>query len=308
MTTTSIEKIRGKLEILADAAKYDASCSSSGGKRKRQSGGMGNSEGTGICHSYTPDGRCISLLKILLTNFCIYDCKYCFLQGMFNSANFVVFVNLEDFMNEIKVIDTHSNDKVCFFSGYDCDSLALEEVTSFLDYFIDHFRTLKNSILEIRTKSAKIDIFSKKRSSNNVIVAYSLNPELVVKNFESNTPSLSKRIKAIKCLQEMNWKIGLRFDPLIKLDKGFEYYRDFFKYVFSNIDANKIHSVTIGKLRFPDPFLKKILKIKHTEPYLNEIYIKSKYEQNQRDDLNGFLNFCIAEINKFIDGKKLFIN
>ena len=66
-----------KLEILADAAKYDASCSSSGGKRKTQVGGIGNSQGSGICHSYTPDGRCVSLLKILLTNFCIYDCSYC---------------------------------------------------------------------------------------------------------------------------------------------------------------------------------------------------------------------------------------
>lgn len=73
----NFDKLKTKLETLADAAKYDASCSSSGGKRKRAAGGMGNSEGTGICHSYTPDGRCISLLKILLTNFCIYDCKYC---------------------------------------------------------------------------------------------------------------------------------------------------------------------------------------------------------------------------------------
>lgn len=66
-----------KLKILAEAAKYDASCSSSGGRRKRDPNGMGHSEGMGICHSYAPDGRCISLLKILLTNVCIYDCKFC---------------------------------------------------------------------------------------------------------------------------------------------------------------------------------------------------------------------------------------
>lgn len=73
-----METIR-KLAILADAAKYDASCASSGaGKRdSRASGGIGSTDGPGICHSYTPDGRCVSLLKILLTNFCIYDCAYC---------------------------------------------------------------------------------------------------------------------------------------------------------------------------------------------------------------------------------------
>jgi putative DNA modification/repair radical SAM protein len=70
--------VRQKLQILADAAKYDASCASSGGKREpAPKGGLGSVERTGICHSYTPDGRCVSLLKVLLTNFCVYDCQYC---------------------------------------------------------------------------------------------------------------------------------------------------------------------------------------------------------------------------------------
>ena len=71
------ERIQEKLSILADAAKYDVSCSSSGGKRKNVDKGLGNAEGMGICHSYTEDGRCVSLLKILLTNHCIFDCAYC---------------------------------------------------------------------------------------------------------------------------------------------------------------------------------------------------------------------------------------
>jgi putative DNA modification/repair radical SAM protein len=66
-----------KLEILADAAKYDASCASSGAKRAGNGQGVGHSDGMGICHSYTPDGRCVSLLKILLTNYCTYDCVFC---------------------------------------------------------------------------------------------------------------------------------------------------------------------------------------------------------------------------------------
>ncbi len=66
-----------KLTILSDAAKYDASCSSSGSKRANRNKGLGNAEGMGICHSYTEDGRCVSLLKILFTNHCIYDCAYC---------------------------------------------------------------------------------------------------------------------------------------------------------------------------------------------------------------------------------------
>jgi len=71
------ERIRAKLNILADAAKYDVSCSSSGGTRKNDNKGLGDSHASGICHTYTEDGRCVSLLKILLTNHCIFDCAYC---------------------------------------------------------------------------------------------------------------------------------------------------------------------------------------------------------------------------------------
>ncbi|MTI47462.1 MAG: putative DNA modification/repair radical SAM protein [Firmicutes bacterium] len=70
-------EILDKLKILADAAKYDVSCSSSGSSRKNTKGGIGNSHISGICHSWSDDGRCISLLKILFTNYCIYNCKYC---------------------------------------------------------------------------------------------------------------------------------------------------------------------------------------------------------------------------------------
>ena len=73
-----------KLTILSDAAKYDASCASGGSKREGNQTGLGSTTGMGICHSYTPDGRCVSLLKILLTNYCIYECQYCINR---NSSN-----------------------------------------------------------------------------------------------------------------------------------------------------------------------------------------------------------------------------
>ena len=80
--------LRRKLAILSDAAKYDASCASSGTQKRHSAGtgGIGSTEGSGICHSYAPDGRCISLLKILLTNFCVYDCIYCVNRSSSNVA------------------------------------------------------------------------------------------------------------------------------------------------------------------------------------------------------------------------------
>jgi putative DNA modification/repair radical SAM protein len=81
------EKLTKKLRILADAAKYDASCASSGSKgRKGGKEGLGSTTGAGICHAYTPDGRCVSLLKILLTNYCLFDCAYCINRRSSNVA------------------------------------------------------------------------------------------------------------------------------------------------------------------------------------------------------------------------------
>lgn len=81
-------ELRRKLALLADAAKYDASCASSGakGRHSRDGKGIGSTTGSGICHAYAPDGRCISLLKILLTNFCVYDCAYCINRASSNVA------------------------------------------------------------------------------------------------------------------------------------------------------------------------------------------------------------------------------
>ncbi len=97
------KSLKDRLAILSEAAKYDASCASSGTVRRDSatSGGLGSTEGSGICHAYAPDGRCISLLKILLTNFCIYDCAYCVNRSSSNverarfTAEEVVWLTLE---------------------------------------------------------------------------------------------------------------------------------------------------------------------------------------------------------------------
>lgn len=97
------KSLKDRLAILSDAAKYDASCASSGTTRRHSgaSGGLGSTEGSGICHAYAPDGRCISLLKILMTNFCIYDCAYCINRSSSNvertrfSAEEIVWLTIE---------------------------------------------------------------------------------------------------------------------------------------------------------------------------------------------------------------------
>ncbi len=234
---------------------------------------------------------------------CIYDCKYCFLQGMFNSAHYVIFVNYSDFIKVIRKLTSNTKETICFFSGYDCDSLAMEKITNFLDFFLVEFQKIKKGILEIRTKSVKINIFRKFRPINNVIIAYSLNPSEIIERFEDKTPKLQERIKSLAQLQKLGWSIGLRFDPLITINKNYNYYKSFFELVFDNLDTNKIHSVTIGEFRMPKQFFNKFSSLRPYESFLFKNLIEDSEIEKSRK-----LEIFEKEIRKYVSKKKIFQN
>ena len=127
---------------------------------------------------------------------CLYDCRYCFLQGMFQSANYVLFVNYEDFMGAIDetINKLQNKETATFFSGYDCDSLALESVTGFAKQFLPFFRERPRALLELRTKSLNTQVLLQTESFNNCIIAFSFTPEEVSKVTEIGVPTVSSRI------------------------------------------------------------------------------------------------------------------
>jgi len=192
---------------------------------------------------------------------CIYDCRYCFLQGMYRSANYVVFVNYEDFFADIKTKAMLHDKPSWYFSGYDCDSLALEPITQFVEQCLTAFSEMPQAWLELRTKSTQIRPLLSRPAIDNCVVAFSLSPEEIVKAEEHKTASLQKRITALQQLQAHGWKIGLRFDPLIQA-KDFEtLYGRMFDQVLSAIDIEAVHSVSLGPFRLPRDFHKKMIKL-----------------------------------------------
>ena len=238
---------------------------------------------------------------------CIYDCKYCFLQGMYNSANIVLFVNFNDFANEIRSISLKTSKPLCFFSGYDCDSLALENITNFSDYFINIFKDFNHSFLELRTKSINIKSLSKKKPIPNIIIAFSLSPDEIINSFEDKTAGYKKRIDTIAYLQKIGWNIGLRFDPIILTQDFKTKYINFFKEVFLNINSERIHSITIGSFRMPRLFFEKIKKIRPFDPFL---YSNNLIKGNitSYDKKKEIENFCFQEIKKYSCENKIFFN
>lgn len=192
---------------------------------------------------------------------CLYDCRYCFLQGMYRSANYIVFVNYEDFFDQIKTISAESTEDTWFFSGYDCDSLAMEPVTGFINTALTQFEKTANAQLEIRTKSTQIRTLLNREAIPNCVVAFSFSPQSTAEALEHGVPSIQKRITAMQKLQNRGWKIGLRLDPIVYTPELRQNYEDLLVTIFSSIDASLVHSVSYGMFRLPKPFFRKMVRL-----------------------------------------------
>ena len=161
--------------------------------------------------------------------------------------------------------------------------------------------------LEIRSKSTNIKSIKKINPSNNIIPAFSLNPEYSIKSHEHNTPKLINRLNAIKELQNLGWNIGIRFDPFIwhgdLCDMSL-----FFKEIFSSVKKNKVHSVTIGNFRMANNYLKRMVKINPNDPYILEKYISEILPNSIENSIKPKMHKIKEKISKFIDESKIFVN
>ncbi|MFQ5675850.1 MAG: radical SAM protein [bacterium] len=206
---------------------------------------------------------------------CPYDCRYCFLQGMYRSAHYVLFVNYEDFEKQIEQTIQACGGETCYFySGYDCDSLALEQYSQFASHFLPFFKRYPQAYLELRTKSAQIRSVLQHEPIQNCIVAMSFSPENIAKQLEHRVPSLSKRLEAAKKLQKQGWPLALRFEPLIYHLNYQAYYRRLFHLIFNALDVDKLHSVSIGFFRMPRTFFRNIVKLYPDERLFADHYIQ----------------------------------
>lgn len=198
---------------------------------------------------------------------CPYDCRYCFLQGMYRSAHHVLFVNFEDFQNEIHSI-TQTHPEACFFTGYDCDSLALESVTAFAQNFLPFFEQYPKALFELRTKSTHTRTLLEREALPNIVIALSLTPKAISETHEHQTPRLEKRIAAAAKLAAHGWPIGLRFDPIIYDPELPSQYQELLSDILDVIPAQKIHSISLGPLRFPKSVHRKISRLYPKEALL----------------------------------------
>ncbi len=239
---------------------------------------------------------------------CVYDCRYCFLQGMYRSGNYVVFANFDDFFDDIR--STSEEDPTTpawFFSGYDCDSLALNPITEFTNEALDQFATMPNARLELRTKSTQIRPLLKRDPVANVVVAYSLSPAAIAEAHEHKAPSLQKRIQALKDLQSAGWSVGLRFDPILYADNFKSLYAELIDQTLDALDVDAVHSVSLGPFRLPKPFYKRMIRLyPDSELLAQPMRTKTAMVSYPQETEQELLMFCENELLKRINKSQYF--
>ena len=202
---------------------------------------------------------------------CVYECKYCYLKWAFKNNTQVFFVNYDDMKSQI--LDILKNnppiDPIWFYTSDYSDNLATDNLTLFTNEFIPFFDKLNNVKAEIRTKSVNIWNLLKLKPSNNIEIAFSLNPSEVIEKYELKTPLLDARIKAINTLIQEWWQVWIRFLPLLEIENYTQIYENFLKYIITKIDFSKISSVFIWGLLYTKSDYNKMLKV---EPYLDLLY------------------------------------
>lgn len=239
---------------------------------------------------------------------CLYDCRYCFLQGMYRSAHYVLFVNYEDFCMEIDAIQqAHQDNPTWFFSGYDCDSMALEPVSGFAAHFLPYFSARPDVFLELRTKSTQIRALLNRDPLANTVVAFSFTPGETHRALEHKVPGIERRLAAMARLQQSGWKLGLRFDPLIYQQNFRQQYSGLFAQLFNRLDVEQLHSVSLGPFRLPRDYFRNILQLYPDEPLYAGPLAETDGTVSYRNDLeHEITGFCTQELLNYIPESRLF--
>ena len=239
---------------------------------------------------------------------CLYDCRYCFLQGLYQSANYVFFLNFEDFHNRMdSLLEEHGDaEQVYFFSGYDGDSFALESLTGFVSQHLDFFRNRPRAVLELRTKSLRARDLERRDALPNVVAAFSLTPAAFSQTYETGVPPLARRLRVMRDLAERGWPIGLRLDPVI-VHQGFRrHYSELLHDVFCQVKPEQVHSVSLGLMRFPRAVEKQIRRLYPDEPLLAAPRVEARGQVASAAG-EAPLEWLTAELGQRIPRERLFI-
>lgn len=192
---------------------------------------------------------------------CLFDCEYCYLQGMYPSADVVAFTNIEDIFSETDTLLLEHPVYLCV--SYDTDLAALEGLMGYCKRWIDYAAGKENLTLELRTKAAlpeSLMAYCRKKECENIIFAFTLTPEMVQLSYEHGTAPIAGRLASIKQAAQWGMKIRVCFDPLIVKDGAAEAYSGLIRELFGTVSRDSIYDVSLGGFRVPADYMKRMRK------------------------------------------------
>ena len=240
---------------------------------------------------------------------CIYNCEYCFLQGMYSSANIVVFTNTEEVKDAVKkqILERKYPDEPLLLSlSYNTDILALENILPLTKQWIDFANNTDDLFMEIRTKSGLTSSFNKLKPSKKILFAWTLSPNNIIQKYEHKTPLLERRIMSIQKIVDSGWPVRLSFDPILIYPNWKEDYKQMFERIKETISGDKIFDITIGVFRMSDDFFNRIKKTKpDSDLFYNNYDNSNNVKTVTKDQKEMVRDFALSQLDGYCNGDKI---
>ena len=195
---------------------------------------------------------------------CLFDCEYCYLQGMYPSADVVIFMNIEDIFSEVDRLLMEHPVYLCI--SYDTDMVALESITGYCKRWIEYAKEKTGLTIELRTKARLPESFLQqldKKECENIIFAFTLSTDMIQLSYEHNTPSIQARIESIARAAMQGLNVRVCFDPLITqgdIDERRAEYGELTERLFDSVEPELLYDVSLGEFRVPCDYLKRMRK------------------------------------------------
>lgn len=237
---------------------------------------------------------------------CFYDCEYCYLQGMYPSANIVVYVNTEDFFRETEELLQKFPVYLCI--SYDTDLLSLENILGYAGKWLSFAEKHPDLTIELRTKCAGFNLFHNLKPIDNFILAWTLTPDAIQQLYEHRTPTFTERLNCIKKAMRKGFLVRLCFDPLIFCKDWQLLYEDMIKTVFRELPADKIFDVSLGVFRVSHDYLKQMRKLRPESAIIQYPYVNDQgvchYGKRLSQDM---ISFVLSLIKDYIPETNIYI-
>lgn len=207
---------------------------------------------------------------------CIYECKYCYLQGYFSSPDLVFFVNHDDALLQMQQITEQQakNKRVWFHAGEFSDSLALSHITGELPLYWQFFTQNPNAYLELRTKSINLTVLRSLPPRDNIVVSFSLSPHEQAALYDRAAPSVEQRLSAMQRLRDRGFLLGVHFDPIIYAENFAEAFTAVVRALCERIGFANIAYISVGVVRFAKDVFRAARQNYHDSPLFARHFIQ----------------------------------